>query len=97
MGGFLENFFSMFDIVFAQLAVIPRIRNRFVEIVAVAEHYFIIAHVTDKKSKKQPFWIRLPVKLPDGIMSAKKGKICSYLNYNTISLGKMAGKTEPFS
>ena len=55
MGGFLENFFSMFDIVFAQLAVIPRIRNRFVEIVAVAEQYFIIAHVTDKESKKQPF------------------------------------------
>ena len=54
-GGFLENFFSMFDIVFAQLAVIPRIRNRFVEIVAVAEHYFIIAHVPDKESKKQPF------------------------------------------
>ena len=55
MGGFLENFFSVFDIVFAQLAVIPRIRNRFVEIVAVAEHYFIIAHVPDKESKKQPF------------------------------------------
>ena len=33
----------MFDIVFAQLVVIPKIRKKFVEI--VAESYFIIAHV----------------------------------------------------
>ena len=39
----------------------------------------------------------LPVKLPDGTMSIKNGKICSYLIYNIVSLGKMAGKTEPFS
>ena len=36
---------SMFDIVFAQLGVIPRTRNKFLKIVAVAERYFIIAHV----------------------------------------------------
>ena len=35
----------MFDIVFAQLGVIPRTRNKFLKIVAVAERYFIIAHV----------------------------------------------------
>ena len=45
----------MFDIVFAQLRAIPRIRNKFVEIVAVAERYFIIGHVKNKESKKQPF------------------------------------------
>ena len=47
----------MFDIVFEELGVIPRIRNRnkFVEIVAAAERYFIIAHVKNKESKEQPF------------------------------------------
>ena len=39
---------------FAQLGVIARIRNKFVEIVAVAERYFMIAHVKNKESKKQP-------------------------------------------
>ena len=33
-----------------------------------------------------------PVKLADEIMSVKKGKICSYLNYNIVSFGKMTGK-----
>ena len=47
--------FSMFDAVFAQFGVISRIRNKFVEIVATAERYFIIAHVKNKESKKQPF------------------------------------------
>ena len=45
----------MFDIVFAQVGVIPTIRNKFVEIVVVVEHYLIIAHVKNKKSKKRPF------------------------------------------
>ena len=45
----------MFDAVFAQFGVISRIRNKFVEIVATAERYFIIAHVKNKESKKQPF------------------------------------------
>ena len=65
--------------------------------VLVAKRYFVIAHVKNKGSKKQPYRIRLPVKLADGRRSIKKGKICSYLNYNIVSLGKMAGKTEPFS
>ena len=45
----------MFDTVFEELGVIPRIRNKFVEIVAAAERYFIIAHVKNKESKEQPF------------------------------------------
>ena len=94
--------FSMFDIVFAQVGVIPTIRNKFVEIVVVVERYLIIAHVKNKESKKRPFWINLPVKLADRKMSVKKEKNCPCLNYNIVSLGKMAGtrqnlETEPFS
>ena len=40
---------------FAQLEVIPKTRNKLVEIVAVAERYLIITHVKNKESKKQPF------------------------------------------
>ena len=64
---------------------------------AVAERNFVIAHVKIKESKKQPFWIRLHVKLADVSMSVKKGKIYSYLKYNIASLGKIAGKTENFA
>ena len=85
----------MFDIAFAQLRVIPRTRNKFVEVVAVAKRDFIIAHVKNKESKKHPFRICLPIKLADERTSIKKGKIFSYLIYNIVSLGKMAGKTEP--
>ena len=45
----------MFDIVVTQLGVIPGIRNKFVEIAAVADRYFIIAYVENKELKKQPF------------------------------------------
>ena len=41
----------MFDIVFAQLEVIPRIRNKFVETVVVAERHFTIAHVKKKNQR----------------------------------------------
>ena len=44
---------------FAQFKVIPKTRNTFVEIVAVAERYLIIIHVKTKESKKQPFRICL--------------------------------------
>ena len=87
----------MFDIMFAQLRAIPRTRNKFVEVIAVTERYFIIAHVENKESKMQPFQIWLSVKLTDERMSIKKRKICLYLNYNILILGKMAGKTESFS
>ena len=83
----------MFDIVFAQLIVIPRTRNAFIEIVAVGEHYFIIAHVKNNESKKQPLRICLLVKIAEWRMSIKQGKKCSYLIYEIISLRKMPGKT----
>ena len=41
----LHNIRLCFDIVFAQLAVIARTRDKFVEIVAVAERYLVITHV----------------------------------------------------
>ena len=40
--GFVHNL--CFNIVFAQLEVIPRTKDKFVEIIAVAEHYFVITH-----------------------------------------------------
>ena len=43
----------------------------------------------NKESKKQRFRICISVKLVDGSLS-------SCLTYNIVSLGKMAGKTEPF-
>ena len=64
----------MFDIVLAQLGVIPRIMNKFAEIIAVVERSFVIAHVKNKEWKKHPFWLWLPVKVADGRMSIKKGK-----------------------
>ena len=42
----------MFDNVLARLVVIPKTRNKFVEIVAATERYFIIFHVKNKESKK---------------------------------------------
>ena len=40
--GFIHNLCPCFDIVFAQLEVITRTRNKFVETVAVSERYLII-------------------------------------------------------
>ena len=94
--GFLHNLCPCFDIAFAQLGVIPRTRNKFVEIVAVAERYLIPNHVWNKESKKKPFKIFLPVKLADGRMSMKKENYNIYIYiYNIFNLGEMAGK--PFS
>ena len=75
-----------------ELGVIPRTRNKFVEIVAVAECYLVTNHVKNKKPKKQLFQICLPVKLADGRMPRRKETNFSYLIYNIISLLKMAGK-----
>ena len=61
--GFLHNLCPCFDIVFAQLGVIPRTRNRSAEVAAVVERYLIITHLKNKESKKQSFWIRLPKKI----------------------------------
>ena len=41
----LHSIGPCFDIEFARLEVIPKTRNKFVEIVAVAERYLIITHV----------------------------------------------------
>ena len=71
----------------------PRTRNKFVEIVAVAECYLIRKHVKNKELKKQR--ICVSVKLADGKMSMKKENNSSYIIYNIFNLGKMAGK--PFS
>ena len=70
--GSLHKLCPCFDIVFAQLKVIPRTRNQHVEIVAVAGCYLIITHVKNKESKKQPFRICLSVKLADERMTIKK-------------------------
>ena len=60
---FLLKLYPYFDIALAELGVIPRTRNKFVEIVAVAECYLIINNVNNKESKKQSFQICLAVKL----------------------------------
>ena len=74
-GPYFAEGFPCFDIEFAQLGVIPRTTNKFVEIVAVAERHFIAAHIKNKQTKKQPFRICLTVKLADGRISMKKEKI----------------------
>ena len=53
-------------------------KDNFVDIVAVVEHYLIMAHVKNKESRKQPFRICFPVKLADRKMSIKKEKLYSY-------------------
>ena len=46
---------------FAQLEVISKTRNKFVEIAAVEKGYLIITRVKKQESKKQPFRIYLSV------------------------------------
>ena len=71
--GFLYNFYPFFNSAFAQLGVITRTSNKFVEIGAVAERYLIqgircvdiilcliITHVKNKELKKQPLRITIP-------------------------------------
>ena len=72
---FPHNCWLCFDIVFAQLGVIPRRTNKSFEIVGLAERYIIIIHVKNKEFKKQLFQIYLPVKLADGRMSIKRKTI----------------------
>ena len=49
--GFLHNLCQCLNIVYAQLGVIPRTRNKFAEIVVVAERYLIITHVKVKNQR----------------------------------------------
>ena len=48
--GFLHNPFPCFSIVFAQLGVITRRRDKFVEIVAVSECYYLTVNSRTKKA-----------------------------------------------
>ena len=91
--GFLHNLYSCFNIPFAQLGAIQKIRNTFDEIVAVAECYLVANHVKSKESKKQPFGICLPVKWAVGWMSTKNEKFSSNLIYSSVSLGKNGWET----
>ena len=51
---FLQNILCpCFDFVFAPLVVISGTRNKFIEIVAVAERYLIITRVKKKKESKK--------------------------------------------
>ena len=52
--GFLLNLRSCFDIAFAQLGIIPRTKNKFAEIVAVAGCYLVINHVNNIKEAAVP-------------------------------------------
>ena len=49
--GFLHNLYPYFDIAFAQLGVMPRRMNKYVEIVAVAECHLITNHVKGKNQR----------------------------------------------
>ena len=89
----LHNLCPCFDIVFAQLGVIPRTRNKLIEIVAAAECYLITNHVKNKESRKQLFRICLPVKLAVGIMSVKKEKIIFAPNLQHFQFGQDGWKT----
>ena len=51
---FLLNFRPCFDIAFGQLGVIPRTKNKFVEIEAIAECYLITNHVKNIKEAAVP-------------------------------------------
>ena len=97
--GILHDLFLCFDIVFAQLRVIPRTRSKFIEIVAVVERYWVITRVKNKESKKQPFWICLPAIICFSWSKNKNKKVRNFFvpSLKFVSLGKMAGKTEPFS
>ena len=74
----------MFDIVFAQLVVIPKIRNKFVEI--VAESYFIIAQVKIFKEAASLIMPSCKISWRKNF-SKKTRKICSCQNYSIFSLG----------
>ena len=52
--GFLLNLRPCFDIAFAQLGVIARINNKFVELVAVADCCVITNHVKNIKERPVP-------------------------------------------
>ena len=88
--GYLYNFYPFFDNAFAELGVITRTSNKFLEVVAVAEGYLIITHVKNKEIKKQPLRIYLSIKLAIGKMSIEQKSISSHLIYHIDCVSKMA-------
>ena len=72
--GFPQNFCPCLDIALGKLRVIEWKRNKFAEIVAVADCFLITNRVKNKELKKQLIRICLRVKLPNGRMSMKKEK-----------------------
>ena len=66
---FLSNICPCFAI--AQLGVITRTRNKFIEIIVVAERCLVMTDIPKKELKKQPFRIYLTVILAIGRISTK--------------------------
>ena len=89
--GLLYKIGPCFDTEFAQLKVMLKTSNKFVEIAAVAERYSIITHVKNKRSKKQPFRICLfcnkiyNISQQTKEYQLKNKKDSLYLVYNIIS------------
>ena len=55
--GFLHKLCPCFDVVFAQLGVITRIRKNFVEMVATSERYLITnSGIKEATVQKSVFW-----------------------------------------
>ena len=55
--GFLHNLCPCFDIEFARLGIIPTTRNKFVEIVAIAECYLVTNHVKNTALPVRARWL----------------------------------------
>ena len=98
--GFLHNLCLCFDIVVAQLKVITRIRNEFVETVAVAERDLMRNSYKKSSNKRSSRSAYTSPKIRWWKNVSKKGKklFILYLQFCQFdSLNEMAGKTEPFS
>ena len=55
--GFLHKLCQCFDVSFVQLWFITRARNKFAEIIAFVEYYYlIVSDAQNKESKRQLFW-----------------------------------------
>ena len=59
--------------------------------------YLIITQVKKERSSRSEYAFLWYYTLADGRISIIKEETFSYLVYNIVSLGKMAGKAEPFS
>ena len=88
---FLLNLRPCFNIAFAQLGIIPRTKNKFVEIVAVAECYLITNHV---KNIKEAAVLNMPsCKISWWKNVSEKGKTFFALNLQHFQFGQDGWKT----